>query len=276
MRYLAMDAEEDGEEEDDNADDGKENTPEIKLEPTTKTTADKKVHGRTKKPAAVKVPKKRSVEDSEGEDQENKTSTVVVKKRGRKKKERDGEPVKLEIKTEEGISDVTPKVKIAAADEQEDVKTEDTVIKSEPKKRGRKKKDEVKSEANFEDVKISEKDEKEIERLKSYVTKCGVRKLWGVEFKGKNGKERIQHVKAILSDLGITGRPTLELCKKIKQEREWAAETADLDTSNIIEGRSTRRNDRSKKTAPAIDPELELKRTSEMEALLKLGSPEAE
>ncbi|KAJ3410600.1 hypothetical protein HDV05_003550 [Chytridiales sp. JEL 0842] len=88
------------------------------------------------------------------------------------------------------------------------------------------------------DEDVTEKQAKEIDRLKGYVLKCGVRKLWGVEFKGLDGKARIAKLKDILSSLGLTdGRPTLKKCKQIKARREMEQELAGLETSNIISER---------------------------------------
>lgn len=44
-----------------------------------------------------------------------------------------------------------------------------------------------------------------MERLKSYVAKCGVRKAWKREFDGLSQKECISKLNSILSDLGMDG-----------------------------------------------------------------------
>ena len=49
-----------------------------------------------------------------------------------------------------------------------------------------------------DDVLISDKEAKEIERLKKFVVLCGLRKLWGVEFKGMSGRQRIARLKQLL------------------------------------------------------------------------------
>ncbi|KAJ3210128.1 hypothetical protein HDU67_005629 [Dinochytrium kinnereticum] len=131
------------------------------------------------------------------------------------------------------------------------------------------------------DVVISEKDAKEIERLKGYVVKCGVRKIWGIEFKGKSGRERIAHLKSMLDDLGVKGRPSLEQSKKIKFEREWAQERAELDASNILDtGRASRRARGSIGGGGAVkrqrDPDVEMQRKADMAKLAALCDPESD
>ncbi|KAI8848728.1 hypothetical protein BC829DRAFT_433010 [Chytridium lagenaria] len=150
------------------------------------------------------------------------------------------------------------------------------------KKRRTKKAEKTAEDKSGSKQEISEKDTKEIERLKGYVVKCGVRKIWGVEFKGKNGRDRIAYLRNMLTELGITGRPSLELCKKIKAQREWAQEQAELDASNILDaGRSSRRARTGRGSVKPIrksdaDKELEQKRLAELELLRSLGSPDEE
>ncbi|KAK9727670.1 hypothetical protein K7432_001653 [Basidiobolus ranarum] len=94
---------------------------------------------------------------------------------------------------------------------------------------------------------ISEKDQETIKNLKMYIGKCGVRKMWFREFKGIEDKPKLQikKLKEILAELGVTGRVTIEKCKKIQAERELRAERESLSKDNIIEedekyGRRTR------------------------------------
>ncbi|KAJ1905522.1 hypothetical protein LPJ81_001877, partial [Coemansia sp. IMI 209127] len=74
-----------------------------------------------------------------------------------------------------------------------------------------------------------------IDNLKSYISKCGLRKVWSKELAGMNGAQQIRHLKKTLEDLGMDGRPTVEKCKKIKAKRELQAELVAMDQDNIID-----------------------------------------
>ncbi|KAJ2499240.1 hypothetical protein GGH96_003686 [Coemansia sp. RSA 1972] len=73
-----------------------------------------------------------------------------------------------------------------------------------------------------------------ITNLKSYIAKCGLRKVWAKELANMNGAQQIRHLKAMLDGLGMTGRPTLEKCKKIKAKRDLQAELEEMHVDNII------------------------------------------
>lgn len=83
----------------------------------------------------------------------------------------------------------------------------------------------------------------QIEKLKSYVFKCGVRKVWKKELEGLSESQSIAKIQSILRELGIEGKPSLEQCKAIKAKREFEAEMREIDASNIIEGKRRRRSD---------------------------------
>ncbi|GAB5586152.1 hypothetical protein Unana1_01052 [Umbelopsis nana] len=79
------------------------------------------------------------------------------------------------------------------------------------------------------------KSDETIKRLKSYISKCGVRKIWSKELADcDTASSQIARLKSILQDLGVHGRPTLEKCEKVKSERELKAEIDSLSTENII------------------------------------------
>ncbi|KAJ2658142.1 hypothetical protein IWW48_004163 [Coemansia sp. RSA 1200] len=86
------------------------------------------------------------------------------------------------------------------------------------------------------DKSVSAGSKKTIDNLKSYINKCGLRKVWSKELAGMNGTQQMRHLKKVLDDLGMEGRPTLEKCKKIKAKRELQAELAAMDQDNIIDG----------------------------------------
>ena len=57
------------------------------------------------------------------------------------------------------------------------------------------------------------------------VVACGVRKVWAKEFKNIDSKsEQIRHLKRMLSDLGMSGRMSMEQAKAIKEKREFEQE----------------------------------------------------
>ncbi|KAI7233940.1 hypothetical protein KC330_g5077 [Hortaea werneckii] len=68
-------------------------------------------------------------------------------------------------------------------------------------------------------------DEEEIKRLQGQLLKCGIRKVWGKELKKfETDKAKIEHLKSMLEDVGMTGRFSAEKAKQIKEQRELAAE----------------------------------------------------
>ena len=48
--------------------------------------------------------------------------------------------------------------------------------------------------------------------------------MWARELKGMNESEQIRHLRKLLSDLGMTGRLSMEKAKQIKEQRELAKE----------------------------------------------------
>ncbi|KAJ2743675.1 hypothetical protein GGI20_003566 [Coemansia sp. BCRC 34301] len=76
--------------------------------------------------------------------------------------------------------------------------------------------------------KANKASETTITNLKQYVTKCGLRKVWAKELAGMSGAQQIRHLKDMLSELGMEGRPTLEKCKKIKAKRDLLAELEEI------------------------------------------------
>ncbi|CAO3681058.1 unnamed protein product [Umbelopsis vinacea] len=104
------------------------------------------------------------------------------------------------------------------------------------------------------------KSDETIKRLKNYIHKCGVRKIWSKELADcETTSSQIARLKSILHDLGVQGRPTLEKCEAVKSERELKAEIESLSTENILPSnkRSTRSELPSEYTAEAIAEEVE-------------------
>ncbi|KAI0630890.1 hypothetical protein C8Q77DRAFT_1280222 [Trametes polyzona] len=144
--------------------------------------------------------------------------------------------------------------KEAAAPVGDDPKSESemSVLIDEPPVRKRKKKGEsaepakakaTKGRKRKEPSKELSKDEETIKRLKSLVVACGVRKVWSKEFKGLDKpSDQIRRLKQILSDLGMTGRMSMEQAKAIKAKREFEKELEDVQefASKITSGPSTK------------------------------------
>lgn len=71
--------------------------------------------------------------------------------------------------------------------------------------------------------------------LKKYINAAGVKvKYQQIWADCRNNAERINRLKELLEKKGVTGRPTLEKCKRAKQKNEKLREISELDTSNII------------------------------------------
>ncbi|GJF00610.1 hypothetical protein PsYK624_169030 [Phanerochaete sordida] len=87
----------------------------------------------------------------------------------------------------------------------------------------------------------------EIKRLKSFVTACGVRKVWSKEFKDiaddKNAQAR--RLRALLAELGMTGRLSMEKAKAIRAKRELAQELEDVTSFEkaVVTAGSRRKRD---------------------------------
>lgn len=109
--------------------------------------------------------------------------------------------------------------------------------------------------------------EAHLDRLKSYVFKCGVRKVWKKELEDLNTTQSISKVNKILEDLGMEGRPTLQKCKNIKERREYEKELEVIDKSNIIDSKR-----RSRSISKLRDNES---RADSFDYLSRLGDPKA-
>ncbi|KIJ65521.1 hypothetical protein HYDPIDRAFT_110621 [Hydnomerulius pinastri MD-312] len=111
-----------------------------------------------------------------------------------------------------------------------------SVLDEPPKKRQKKQRRDTekpqKSEKAKREKKTKEplsKDEETVNRLKSIVVACGVRKTWKKEFDGvEKPSQQVKRLHEILGDLGMSPRYTLEKAKTIKQQRELAQELRDV------------------------------------------------
>lgn len=65
----------------------------------------------------------------------------------------------------------------------------------------------------------------EIKSLQRWLAKCGIRKFWAKELKTyETPREKIKHLKGMLSDVGMTGRYSKEKAASIRETRELAAD----------------------------------------------------
>ncbi|KAJ6085724.1 hypothetical protein N7499_005353, partial [Penicillium canescens] len=68
-------------------------------------------------------------------------------------------------------------------------------------------------------------DQAEIKRLQGWLIKCGIRKLWGKELAPYDTpKAKIKHLRGMLDDAGMKGRPSQEKANQIREERELKAD----------------------------------------------------
>lgn len=95
--------------------------------------------------------------------------------------------------------------------------------KRQKKAQAAKKKEPAKPKAKAASKATDDPDQAEIKRLQSWLVKCGIRKVWSKELaKCDTSKEKIKHLKAMLSDAGMDGRYSDEKAAKIKEKREFA------------------------------------------------------
>ncbi|KAF8573754.1 hypothetical protein K439DRAFT_1665684 [Ramaria rubella] len=145
-----------------------------------------------------------------------------------------------------------------------------------PKKKGTKRKSKggdngktTKSTKDKEPANVSDQDEQTIKRLKSYVSACGLRKVWSKEFADlPQPRQQIRHLKAILTDLGMTGRLSMDQAKAIKRKRALARELNDVIEFERKAGVSRsrqRQESKAKRTMGELDTDSEVGESSEEE-----------
>ena len=122
------------------------------------------------------------------------------------------------------------------------------------------------------DEKPVDADADEIKRLQGWLVKCGIRKMWYKELAPYHSpKMKIQHLKTMLSDAGMTGRYSMEKATHIRNERELKA-----DLEAVQEGDKQWGKSESDDEAPAKPRRRKLARgLQELDVLLN-GSDGAE
>ncbi|KAJ3558837.1 hypothetical protein NM688_g688 [Phlebia brevispora] len=190
--------------------------------------------GKSPSKAEASSPKKstpRKVSDSERPKKRQKKAVVESEDEAEAEEPAATSPVKEETAPEAEAS--TSQDQKANGDTGEKSESQMSVLIDEPPKRRQKKKKEEdsttkpkrKSKSKAEELSPNEQ---EIKRLKSFVTACGVRKVWSRELKDMSERDQISHIKRMLADLGMTGRLSIEKAKAIRAKRELAQELEDV------------------------------------------------
>ena len=95
-------------------------------------------------------------------------------------------------------------------------------------------------------------DQAEIKRLQSWLIKCGIRKVWSKELaKCDSSKEKIRHLKGMLSDAGMGGRYSDEKAAKIKEKREFAKDLEAIQEGEAAWGTAEDTGGRPRRRAAA-------------------------
>ncbi|KAF9240591.1 hypothetical protein BU15DRAFT_73821 [Melanogaster broomeanus] len=120
-----------------------------------------------------------------------------------------------------------------------------SVIDEPPKKRQKRKEKKGPKPEKAKQVKKTKealsKDDEAVNRLKSIVVACGVRKVWKKEFEGLDkSSQQIKRLHQILGELGMSPRYSVEKAKAIKERRELAQELSRMCRSL---NKTTRRRD---------------------------------
>ncbi|KAL1940828.1 hypothetical protein VTO73DRAFT_7869 [Trametes versicolor] len=125
------------------------------------------------------------------------------------------------------------------------------------------------------------KDEETVKRLKSLVVACGVRKVWAKEFKDvEKPADQIRRLKKMLTDLGMSGRMSLEQAKAIKAKREFEQELEDVQefASKIKSGPSASRRKKDAVSDNEEESEIEVvpKRKTARQSIMAFLGDESE
>ncbi|KAF8892185.1 hypothetical protein BD779DRAFT_1798825 [Infundibulicybe gibba] len=152
--------------------------------------------------------------------------------------------------------DMLPNVK---GDTKDASDSEMSVLLDEPPKPKRAKKEPSKSKKTTQRKasasKLS-KDEETIKRLKSLVVACGVRKVWSKVFQDIDQPSgQIRKLKEILTDLGMSGRMSIEQAKAIRERRELAQEMVFREGGGREAGRGTKSKLAETKNDSVSEPE---------------------
>lgn len=91
-------------------------------------------------------------------------------------------------------------------------------------------------------------DAEEIKRLQGWLVKCGCRKMWYKELAPYDTpKLKIRHLREMLSDIGMTGRFSIEKATQIREERELKADLEAVQEGDKQWGKDDSEQDGTKK-----------------------------
>ncbi|CDR87131.1 uncharacterized protein SPSC_00257 [Sporisorium scitamineum] len=101
--------------------------------------------------------------------------------------------------------------------------------------------------------------EQRLTRLKKLVSKCGVCKQWKKLYEAAGVSEtdfrgQCNVVQGVLTDLGMTGKGSMEQARKIRDEREFADELAGLQENTVLDSGSRTRKARGSLTGKVTKP----------------------
>jgi hypothetical protein len=83
-------------------------------------------------------------------------------------------------------------------------------------------------------------DQAEIKRLQGWLVKCGICKVWSKELAGcDTAKEKIKHLRAMLSDAGMDGKYSIENAAKIKEKRKFEKDLEAIKEGEQSWGKTT-------------------------------------
>ncbi|KAI0091584.1 hypothetical protein BDY19DRAFT_991274 [Irpex rosettiformis] len=135
-------------------------------------------------------------------------------------------------------------------------KSKDANADSVSKRATAKPKGRTKAKAKDED---EDPEDAEIKRLKSFVSGCGVRKVWSREFLAANispsdKRAQIKYLRDLLKELGMDGRLSMDKAKKVREKRELQRELEDVQTFEkaVVHGSSSRPSRRASNPESSI------------------------
>lgn len=134
--------------------------------------------------------------------------------------------------------------KQATPDDDSDMSSliDESPAKKKPQKASQKaakgKKEPAKSKAKAKPKAEEDPNSAEIKRLQGWLVKCGIRKVWGKELANcDTPKEKIKHLKGMLSDAGMDGKYSVEKAARIKEQREFAKDLEEIQAGAAAWGK---------------------------------------
>ncbi|CAG7918465.1 unnamed protein product [Penicillium olsonii] len=218
-------------------------SPEPEAAKSPSPASQRKALSKRPKPESAPKPRKRQKTKTPASDDEEGAPSVVSDESDEvtKPKQRSKAPVKkAPAKSKKpakgepeasGAGDAEVHEPTTAKDESESemsvVLDEEPEPKSKPSRKQKKSADGASKPKKAPKAKAKAKDEDispeqaEIKRLQGWLVKCGIRKLWGKELAPYDTpKAKIKHLRGMLEDAGMKGRPSLERANQIREDRE--------------------------------------------------------